>query len=146
MNYFFKKEIITLLVCLSFIFSSRKNIIIGIIGSFTFTLIESFWKLYKENSFYSTFEQFVINVMILPFSLYYYNYYTLYIFNILFYPLLLWSVEIISHICLLTLFGVNNAWSYSGKYCYFDGSVNLKYVHYWWALGILNYNVYPILY
>ena len=139
----FSKSSIPFLIYLSFLLSSKKNIIIGFISSLFFGLIESTWKLYNENEFYTSFDQFIINCLILPFSLQYYNYYIYH--TILFYPFFLWTIEVFSHIFLIQFFGRNHAWYYTGKYCYFDNSICLKYICGWLFLGLCNYYFYPIL-
>ena len=76
---------------------------------------------------YTTPEQFIVNFLIIPIVLPWYNYITdTILMRILFTSILFWTIQIIQGYFLIFLFGYNRAWQYFGISAFFHGNIRIN--------------------
>jgi hypothetical protein len=57
------------------------------------------------------------------------------VIRVAFFPILLWTLEVIQHYFIIFLFGRNTAWLYYGDTVYFGGAIRLSMWKLWLILG-----------
>ncbi|KAL1918312.1 uncharacterized protein VTP21DRAFT_2972 [Calcarisporiella thermophila] len=96
---------------------------------------------------HTTFEQFFMNVLTLPFFIE--TYQALVWFKVVravAFPLLIWAIEIFQGYVLIYLYGYNKAWTYKGSDAFFHGSIKLSFGPYWVLMGfVVQYLLFPLL-
>jgi len=58
--------------------------------------------------------------------------------RILFFPFLVWSLELLEAAILVLVYRYNPAWYYIGDYVYLAGTIKLNYYKSWWIVGCIS--------
>eukprot|EP01084_Bolivina_argentea_P220310 373392_1 len=116
----------------------KQNIIVSTYIASAFYVIETLFCSILWNFQFSTAEQFLINILVLPYlwPLFHnpLSEYSLWI-RVILTPLFIWILEIIEGYLLIILFGYNRAWTYYGKDSFFHGAIKLSYFPLWLVIG-----------
>ena len=93
---------------------------------------------YNIHKGHTSWEQFWANILYIPvvFPLYY-KYIKSPFLRVILFPIFVWLMEIIEGYSLMGMYGYNPAWSYFGKWAFFNGNINLSYVFSWLMSGIV---------
>lgn len=130
----------------------------SIIVSICFSIIEGCHYYYIKDTFYTTSQQFWINIFFLRWLLKSYEYINAYIqlqveylpiiyLSITVFPLYVWGYEFVTGTILIWLYnGFNPAWNYTGIYASSDGTVCLSCYTDWVILGIIHLCLSPLVY
>jgi hypothetical protein len=125
-------------VTIWFLSVTRKDIENGMLISILFAIIEAtHYKLFHDY-WYTTIEQFCVNVVSYPIIIKWYSMYIpYYLVRIFCFPLVIWIYEFIAGHYLVWTFGKNKAWQYdeTQEYVYFGGKINLNYWFRWILLA-----------
>ena len=86
---------------------------------------------------FSTPEQFIINVLFIPYLLPWFSntFEFLGWIRYILTPIFIWILEIVGGYALIATFGYNRAWQYNGKDALFDGNIKLSYFPLWITMG-----------
>jgi len=84
---------------------------------------------------FTTAEQFFVNLFTTPLIHLYMMALPHPVLRVGFFPVVLWTVEVIQHYFLKFLFGRNTAWLYYGATVYFEGAIRLSMWPLWLILG-----------
>lgn len=129
----------SILPFLLFIFTiNKRRIILSILGSVVFAILEC--ALYKMTvgKYYTTKEQFFANIIFIPFIVEDYNYiFGNYYYKHLIYPFNIWLFELIMGYCLITIYGHNPAWHYKGKHAILRGQIDISCYPRWIMLSFI---------
>jgi len=117
---------------------NTRRIILSVLGSVVFSCLEcSFYKI-TTGRYYTTKEQFVANIIFMPFIVEDYNY----IFGNsnykhLIYPFNIWIFELIMGYCFILIYGYNPAWHYKGKHAILRGQIDISCYPRWILLSLI---------
>ena len=128
-----------LLIGLSCIdFGNPERFLLALLGSFIFSLLEmSLYKI-KDGYYFTSKEQFLMNMIFIPFMVEEYNrIFSSFRFSPLLYPVNVWLFELIMGHFMIIYLGKNPAWSYHGEYSKFNGQIDLECYFRWVFLGVL---------
>jgi hypothetical protein len=143
-NTILLKNIIFFPVVLIWLYTFSVNrVLLSLIGSIFFALLEMSLYKYTVGHLFTTKEQFIANLLCIPFMIEDYNLIinNVYIRLILF-PFNVWFFEIIMGFYMIFLLGKNPAWKYATKYSIFDGLISLDCYPRWFLLGLVQEFLY----
>jgi hypothetical protein len=132
--------VISILYYISF---STRRFVLSFLGSIVFAVLEALLYKIKKNVYFTTKEQFVMNMIFVPFIIEDFNrlfrnfYWRHFIF-----PFNIWIFELMMGFTLILIFGNNPAWRYKGRYSYFRNQINLIHYPRWLFLGVLQEILY----
>ena len=120
-----------------------RRLLLSFCGALIFAFLEMIHYKLSENKFFTTKEQFIGNLICIPFMIE--DYHGL-INNIylrcLMFPFNIWFFEIVMGYSLIFLLGGNPAWNYNSRYSFFHGQISLECYPRWVFLGILQEVLY----
>lgn len=127
--------------------STKKRVIISVYGSLLFSLLEAIHYKLFYGIWFTTIEQFVSNLLLLPLMIEDYHKHIKNIYlRVALFPINIWIFEIIVGYWLINFEGHNPAWNYnSSPYTFFDNQISLLCYHRWILLGMLQEIFYSCL-
>ena len=123
---------------------NSQRLYLAISGSTFFAISEMLLYKYKEGYYFTTWQQFGLNMIFVPFMIQdYYYYIEDWLLRYLLFPFNVWLFEIIMANILYILIQENPCWYYKTKYSYFNGTIALDLYPRWLLFGIVIDNIYP---
>ncbi len=131
------------LFILCYMFYTSRRFILAFLGSVVFAILESILYKLEKNIYFTTKEQFIMNMIFVPFLIEDFNWiFRDFYFRHLIFPFNIWIFEIIMGFSLIWLLGNNPAWKYKGQYSYFKNQINLLHYPRWIFLGMIQEILY----
>ena len=127
--------------------TSPEQKLVSMIGASLFSLIELCYCKITCGHWHTTIEQWLCNILTIPIALDAYKWVIPnMLIRIALMPLDVWSVEILQTILLVSLYGFNPAWNYTGKRgSRLNGAIRLTMFPEWWILGCAIECIFPSL-
>lgn len=138
-------KILLLLVILFLYYISftGRRFVLAFLGSLVFAILESILYKIKKNVYFTTKEQFAMNMIFVPFIIEDFNWlFRNFYFRHLIFPFNIWIFELIMGFSLIIILGSNPAWKYKGRYSFFRNQINLIHYPRWIFLGIIQEILY----
>ena len=124
-----------------------RRLLLSFLGSMIFAFLEVSHYRITTGRVFTTKEQFIANLIFMPFMIENYNIIipNIYLRFFLF-PFNIWIFEIIMGYYMILLLGHNPAWKYETKYSYLNGLIALECYPRWFFLGLLQEFLYSYLF